>query len=481
MVSGARARGGKPLLANDPHLGLSAPGLWLPMRFELPGRWVQGVALTGLPGITLGQNDRIAWGFTNLGTDVADLFREPASGERVEEIKIKGEPAEVLRVKLGSHGPQWREGYSLKWAPLDPANLRAPVGALNLARDWAGFNAALDQGRGPAQNVVYADIDGHIGYRATGLIPIRPAGDDGSLPRDGAADWHGFVPQAEMPRVLDPPRGYIATANQRAIGSGFPHVVTTNWASPTRARRIGELIERAGKLDRAGMEAIQLDVVSPDHLELVRFHPDAPRFEGWDGAARAGSRLFLEAYAWETAVRELLHRRILGPLAEDFSWSNDSATLRVALAADQAAWTRAGLGDRAQFLKEAAASAAAWLAQQHAADWGAFDALQILHPFGRAGGLAGLLFNPPSAPQSGASRTVRVARPAFGQSMRMVVDLADPLATTLVVPLGVSGHLGSAHRLDQQQDWLHGDPSGERTRLAQAPVGAALVFNPAPR
>ena len=478
VVSGARAKGGKPLLANDPHLGLSAPGLWIPMRIELPGRFIQGVALAGLPGITLGHNDRIAWGFTNLGTDVADLFREPPTGERVEEIAIKGEPSETLRVKLGRHGPQWREGYSLQWAPLDPRNLRSPIAAIDLARDWETFNAAVDSFTGPAQNIVYADIDGHIGYRASGLIPLRPDGDDGSLPRDGTSDWHGFVPQAEMPRVLDPPAGYIATANQRVIGSSFPHPVATDWASPTRARRIGELIEKAGKLDRAGMEAIQLDVVSQDHLELVRFHPDAQRFDGWKGEARAGSLLFLEAYAWETAVRELLRRKVLGALADDFAWSNDSATLRTALAADQAAWTRAGLGDRAQFLKDAAARATAWLAEQHAADWGAFDALHVVHPFGRAGGVLGLLFNPPSAPQSGASRTVRVARPAFGQSMRLVVDFADPLAATLVVPLGVSGHLGSAHRFDQQRDWLHGDPAGERTRLSQPAAGKALVFNP---
>jgi penicillin amidase len=450
----------------------------MPMRIELPDRWVQGVALAGLPGITLGQNDRIAWGFTNLGTDVADLFREPAISERVEQIAVKGAAAETLRVKLGRHGPQWREGYSLHWAPLDPRNLRSPIAAIDLATDWASFNAAVDQFKGPAQNIVYADVDGHIGYRASGLIPLRPAGDDGSLPRDGSSDWSGYVPQAEMPRVLDPPQGYLATANQRVIGSSFPHVVTTDWASPTRAHRIAGLIERAGKLDRAGMEAIQLDIVSDDDLELVRFHPEARRFDGWDGEARADSRLFLEAYAWENAVRELLRKKVLGPLAEDFNWSNDSATLSAALAADQAAWTRAGLGDRAQFLQDAAASAKAWLAAQRAADWGAFDALHILHPFGRAGGVLGLLFNPPSAPQSGASRTVRVARPAFGQSMRLVVDLADPLATTLVIPLGVSGHLGSAHRFDQQRDWLYGDPSGERTRLLQPAVGRPLVFNP---
>lgn len=480
VVAGARAKGGKPLLANDPHLGLSAPGLWMPMRIELPGRFIQGVALVGIPGITLGQNDRIAWGFTNLGTDVADLFHEPATGERVEEIAIKGAAPELLRVKLGKHGPQWREGYSLQWAPLDPRNLRAPIAAIDTATDWTSFNAAIDGFTGPAQNIVYADIDGHIGYRASGLVPLRPAGDDGSLPREGSLDWSGYVPQAEMPRVLDPPAGYIATANQRVIGSAFKHPVASEWGSPVRAHRIADLIERAGKLDRAGMEAIQLDVVATDSLDFVRHHPDAARFAGWDGRASADSRLFLEAYAWENALRDLLRRKLLGALADDFSWANDSDTLHAALAADQAGWTRAGLGDRAQFLRDAAARADGWLASQPA-NWGAFDALHIVHPFGRAGGALGLLFNPPSAPQSGAPRTVRVARPAFGQSMRMIVDMANPLATTLVIPLGVSGHLGSAHRFDQQRDWLQGDPAGERTRLLQPAVGRAMTFNPGSR
>ena len=478
VVAGSRAKNGKPLLANDPHLGLSEPGIWMPLRIELPGRFIQGVALAGLPGVVLGQNDRVAWGFTNLGTDVADLYREPAVGERVEEIAVKGAAPEELHVKLGRHGPQWREGYSLQWAPLAPGNLRAPIAAIDLARDWDSFNAAADQFAGPAQNIVYADIDGHIGYRATGLVPLRPAGDDGSLPRDGTSDWSGYVPQARMPRVLDPPQGYVATANQRLIGTSFPHVITTDWASPTRAHRIAALIEQRGKLDRAGMEAIQLDTISEDHLDLVRHHPDPSRFQGWDGDARAGSRRFLEAYAWETAVSELLRQKVLGPLAADFAWANDSATLRTALEADQEAWTRAGLGDRAQFLTAAAARADLWLREQRAADWGTWNALHIVHPFGRAGGLLGLLFNPPGAPQAGASRTVRVARPAFGQSMRLVVDWSAPLATTLVIPLGVSGHVGNAHRSDQQRDWLQGDPSGEDTRLSQPQVGRALEFTP---
>lgn len=478
VVSGARTASGKPLLANDPHLDLTEPGIWLPMRIELPGRYVQGVALAGVPGITIGNNDRVAWGYTNLGTDVSDLFREEATSSRVEEIAVKGAAADSFRVLVGPHGPQVSPGYSLKWAALDPRNLRLPFARIDLARDWASFNDAFDGYFGPAQNVVYADVDGHIGWRATGLLPLRPDGDDGSSPRDGARDWRGYLPQSEMPRVIDPPSGYLATANQRIIGTSFPHVVATNWASPTRARRIASLIEAAGKLDREGIERMQLDVVSTDHLELVKAFPDPQRFAGWTGEAGADSKLFLEAWAFEAAVRELIRKQLLGAAAEGFSWSNDSATLRALATADAAAFQRAGLGDRAAFFAEARARGEAWLREQRESEWGAWNALHIVHPFGRAGGPLGLLFNPPSAPQSGASRTVRVARPHNGQSMRFICDLSAPLEATLVVPLGVSGHLGSAHRTDEQRDWLQGDPGGVHTRLRQEAVRGELVFGP---
>jgi putative mRNA 3-end processing factor len=251
VIAGAHTARGKPILADDLHLGFTVPGTWYPMRIELLAadgaveRWVQGVSLPGLPGVVVFQNERLAIGFTNTGTDVQDLYREPAVDRRVERIEVKGGPAQTLEVSIGRHGPMVRPGLALHWAALDASTLRLPVRKLNLATDWASFNAAADDFLGPGQNILYADVDGHIGWRATGVLPLRAAGDDGRLPRDGVGtghDWSGYLPQSRMPRVLDPPSGRVVTANQRLIGTASGLRWPSAWASPTRARRIRELV-----------------------------------------------------------------------------------------------------------------------------------------------------------------------------------------------------------------------------------------------
>ena len=484
-VSGRRTSTHRALLANDPHLGLQSPGIWLPMRLQVGDRFVQGVALPGLPGIVIGHNDRVAWGFTNIGTDVQDLYREKPLRFRRERILVKGAEPEVLEVGEGAHGPQVEEGYSLHWSALDPANLTIPTEHL-FATDWASFNAGLDRFIGPAQNAVYADRDGHVGYRATGLVPLRRAGDDGSMPRDGgdpANDWKGYVPTAQMPRVLDPASGFIVTANNRTIGTSFPHPVAAEWASPARARRILDQLGRTGELDRAAMDLLQRDEVSLAHRELMEawlpFLPEEVkgRFLGWDGAASADSTLFPEAVALARALREALLEKLLAGTElepKEFHWYNSEAMLMAALRARPEAWKRAGLGDKAAFLAAVAERAM----RSEGRPWGELNRLHLRHPLGRGGKVLSWIFDPPTAAIGGSNRSVRVTGAAFGQSMRMVVDWADPEATTLVVPLGVSGHLGSPHRHDQFEDWLKGDPEGRRTRLVQPPEGPTLTFRP---
>lgn len=483
-VSGRRTTTGKALLANDPHLGLQAPNLWYPMRIQLAGRYVQGAALPGLPGIIIGHNDRIAWGFTNLGTDVQDLYVEKPIKLRRERIKVKDGVEEPFEVREGAHGPQVAEGHSLRWAALEPANLGMPTHHL-FASDWAGFNAALDRFPGPGQNIVYADREGHVGWRATGLVPIRRAGDDGSLPRRGddpANDWKGYVPMAQMPRVLDPSAGFVVTANNRTVGSSFPHPVATQWASPSRVRRIREQLERTKELDRAAMDLLQRDEVSVSHRELMEaWHPFLPedwksRFLAWDGAASAEGTLFPEAVALNQALRAALLQKLLagtGVEVGGFAWFNSEAMLMAALKAHPESWKRAGLGDKTPFLAAVVEEAR----KTPAKPWGEVNQARMRHPLGRGGALLAWIFDPPKAPLGGSMRSVRVTAPAFGQSMRMVVDWSEPEATTLVLPLGASGHLGSPNRFDQFQDWLKGDPEGRRTRLFQ-PQGRTITFRP---
>ena len=489
VINGSHTARGKPILANDPHLGFSVPGTWYPLRIELVDaggtvqRWVQGVGLPGIPGLVIFQNEHLAIGLTNIGTDVQDLYREPEIGQRVEQIQVKGAAPETLTVSLGRHGPMVRPGLALAWAALDPATLRAPVAQLMLATDWASVNAAMDGFLGPGLNFLYADAAGHVGWRATGVLPLRAAGDDGRTPLDGATrahDWSAYLAQDRMPRVLDPASGRIVSANQRGIGTSIGFRWPSIWASATRARRITELLAGEG-IDARQVRAMQLDTVANVHREVVqRVAPLlapalAKAFAGWNGRADADSRLFrvaeeIRRRAYAAVVAAALQGSNVG--AGELHWYNSDPTLLAALRATPEAWRTAGLGDKDAVLGAVVRGVSL------EGTWGERNRLEVRHPFGRAGGPLGWLFNPPRPPLSGCDRCVRVATPQFGQSLRFVVDFADPEATTLVLPLGSSGHLGSPHRLDQQRDWLEGDVDGTRTRLHAPAVGAPLVFRP---
>ncbi|KAF0129418.1 MAG: penicillin amidase, partial [Xanthobacteraceae bacterium] len=248
VVSGARSETGKPLLANDPHLGLSAPALWYFARLTSPAGTVIGATLPGVPGVVLGRNDHIAWGFTNTGPDVQDLFIEqvdPADPSRYrtpdgwarfdtvrEVLRVRGAPDEVLTVRISRHGPVISDGASrgataaapeghalaLQWTALSPDNLTVQAFArLNRARNWAEFLAAARHYDAPQQNIVYADIEGNIGFIAAGRVPVRKPENDlkGLFPApgwDARYDWAGYVPFEELPQEFNPARGFRITA-----------------------------------------------------------------------------------------------------------------------------------------------------------------------------------------------------------------------------------------------------------------------------
>lgn len=493
VIAGSRTKSGKPILANDPHLNLGAPGIWFAVRFEVAGRWAQGVSLPGLPGLVIGHNDSIAWGFTNLGTDVQDLYREPEQSRRREDFRLKGGRMAYHDVSTGAHGPQVAKGLSLKWTALDPALLRVPTAGFMQAKDWASFNAAVDAFTGPAQNIVYADKDGHIGWRASGLIPIRKKGNDGSRILDGSDpsnDWQGYVAQSDMPRVFDPPQGFIATANNRVTGTSFPYVVATEWAGTSRAGRISDRLSGAEGHTLRSASGMQLEPESNFHNAFGPLVPDSV-FKGVEREDRAGhgpdswslegdpdwrgmTRLELYRRTLRKRVLSQLLNRVL-PDPAKYRWYNDDAWMLAAAKATPEQWKSASLGDKQAFLdaclKEAKAS------PNWNKPWGEVNEVRMKHPFGLGGGILGWIFNPKPARLSGSTKSIRVVSRDFGQSMRMVVDLADLDATRLVLPLGQSGHLGSSHRLDQYADWQEGDPEGRRTRLHQ-PAVATRTFRP---
>ena len=504
-VSGALTKSGAAILAGDPHLGLEMPVIWLPLRFVIAGRAAEGVALPGLPALTIGRTDLIAWSFTNLGADVQDLYREriekgrarrgdgfEAVVERTETNRVRGAEDEALVVRSTSIGPLLENDLALRWTALDPANLRVPNADFLRASDEAAALAAFDGFTGPPQNVVWASASGAIGWRPAGLLPIRREGTDGTTPYDGsdpANAWKGCVPMSELPRVVNPPEGIVVTANQRTIGTSFGTFLSADWGHPGRARRIRDLLlarKAAGtRMTREDAEAIQLD----EQSETMRRTAAAMRaglpadlakaLEGWDGKADAGSPRYLVARALRRAARE---RALAAWGAPPLRWGLEGDNWNDLLEADDAAFRAAGLGPKDAFVARAAADAVAAIESREGKErakwsWGEANRLAARHPLGMLPGLS-WLFDPPRPRQSGAPGTPRVATPTFGQSLRFVVDWGAPEEATLVVPFGASGHVGSPHRLDELPFWRAGDPGGRATRLARPPAGEPIRLTP---
>ncbi|WP_244931483.1 penicillin acylase family protein [Nocardioides sp. W7] len=325
VVDGEHSATGAPLLANDPHLGVGMPGVW--MQLGLHCRTVSedcpldvaGFTFSGVPGVIIGHNADVAWGFTNLGPDVTDLYLEQVRGDewrydgawrplrtRTETIEVAdGEDVE-LTVRSTGHGPilsdvadeladvgeQARQGrefaVSLAWTALEPAPTADAILDLNLAHDWDSFRSALSAFAAPSQNVVYADRDGHIGYQAPGRIPIRKSGNDGSLPSAGwrpENDWTGeYVPYDGLPNVRDPDEGFLVAANQAVIGADYPYHLTDDWDHGWRSQRIRDVLTESGPVTVKSMLDLQLDDRHPFAERLTPYLLDVELPRGyWSG------------------------------------------------------------------------------------------------------------------------------------------------------------------------------------------------------
>lgn len=310
VVKGTHTITGKPLLANDPHLSPSLPSVWYQMGLHCTGISekcqydVSGYTFAGLPGVVIGHNKNIAWGMTNSGADVTDLYLEKLTGNgyeyddkvkpftsREEKINVAGGDAKTIVVRETNNGPLLSDrddelvkvgkkatvdsaapdrgdgyGISLRWTALDPGTSMDAVFAMNKATDWTEFRKAAALFDVPSQNLTYADTDDNIGYQLPGRIPIRGEG-DGSLPSpgwDSKYRWTGYIKQAELPYEYNPKRGYIVTANQAVIDKDkYPYTLTTDWGYGTRSQRIADLIESkikgGGKISTDDMRQMQLD------------------------------------------------------------------------------------------------------------------------------------------------------------------------------------------------------------------------------
>ena len=503
VVSGKHTATGKPLLANDPHLPSSAPSIWYMTQLSAPGLHVAGVTFPGAPGIVLGHNERIAWGATNLGPDVQDVYLEKFDKDnphrymtpqgwrdaevRREEIKVRKNFTDTatdtvpFEVTVTRHGPiiLEKEGkrYALRWTALLPDSVEFEgFFFLNRAGNWKEFTQSLSRYKGPTQNFVYADVDGHIGYYGAGNIPIRKSG-DGSVPYDGSTDggeWTGFIPFDKLPHVYDPPSGMIVTANQRMAGSDYPYFLTHEWAAPYRARRIFTLLEEKQKLTADDFRAIQGDTYS---IAAATFAREAVKvlkgtsvtgdeklrdalalLESWDGRIDADSRAALIAAQMRQTFRRRVLGEALGTRMTDYAWSNSDTLIDRIIKERPPEWLPKEFSSYADLLRFSLADTLQLIKANFGEDeskwtWGSYAKVRFPHPLAAAP-LIGQQFAIAPFPQNGsggfAGPTVNVGA---GVSMRFIADMSDWDKTRHGITLGESGLPSSPHWSDQLADW----------------------------
>jgi len=475
-VSGAHTATGKPLLANDPHLDYSIPSIWHTVHLKAPGLNVIGVTVPGLPGVILGHNDRIAWGVTNLGFDVQDLYLSPAIQRKEQEtIHVKHAPDVTFTVAFTAYGPVVAEVSgqmaAVHWTAADLSIWQYPTIQLDRARDWAGFRSALARFPGPAQNWVYADVDGNIGYQAAGKLPVRK-GFDGSVPvpGDGRFDWQGYIPFDELPRAYNPPGGIIITANQNPFPPDYPYAVNGGFAPPYRSDRIRELLEKRNQFRAVDFLPIQTDVYSSFArafttavVTAVERHPVSdpavasvlPDLRAWDCQFRAE----------ETApvLMALTYNRFLSSLVEaaardrasQYSSQMSTAFVENILKNRPPQWSQ----DYDELLVrslERSLHDLRGLPRATTASWGQYLETTLTHPVGHRIPFARRWFDIGPFPQSGTTTTVKQTTTRMGPSMRMIVDLSNFDNSLHNITTGESGQPFSPHYKDQWQAYYEG-------------------------
>jgi penicillin G amidase len=533
VVDGRHSKSGKPLLANDPHLPLAAPGVWYLARLETPAGEIAGATAPGVPLVVIGHNDHIAWGFTTTTSDVEDLFVEkidPADPDRYltpqgsapflvrhETIRVRGAPPVDIAVRATRHGPVLSD--VLRPGTADPGYVLALAATFSIRRDrspqalwkidratdWPSFRAALEEFAGPPENVVYADSSGTIGFIAPGLVPIRKKG-DGWMPMPGwtgADDWAGFIPFASLPAATNPPSGHFFSANNKIVPASYPYFLSRDWDLPNRAERIQQLLDATPVQTPASSAAIEADTYSLMAAQLV---PLMIRIKPADAAAREAIALLrrwdfrmdrdkvapLLFTAW---MRQFSHAVLFGRFGDAVKdyWNLQPQVMRAVLT-ERPDWCadprRPGTETCARRLAQSLAAALAELRRAYGDDmaqwrWGrAHEAIFANPVFGRipivrdwldlqipTSGGYDTLDRGPSAIRSGRDPFDQ----NFGAGLRIITDLAQPHDSRMIVVPGQSGNPLSGHFADllrrwRDFGWLVPDRSAAVSTLVLAPA-----------
>ena len=533
VVDGEHSATGKPLLANDPHLGTSMPGIWYQVGLHCRTVSaacpydVSGFSFSGVPGVVIGHNSDIAWGFTNLGPDVTDLYLEKIEGRRwlydgrMRPLKIRRETIKVrdgddfdLTIRETKHGPLISDvsrelstvganaeappgpdrgnGFSvaLEWTALRPSNTADAILEMNKASGWNEFRAAAADFAVPAQNLVYADTEGHIGYQAPGRVPIRKSGNDGLTPSAGwrpENDWSGqYVPFDALPSVLDPDEGLVVTANQAVTGPSYPYHLTDDWDYGYRSQRIRDLLLDEGDLSVDEMADLQLDDHNAMAPVLVPYLLDVQLPRGY---FRGGQRLLADwdfrqpadsaAAAYYNAVwRNLLALTFHDEMRES-QWPDGGSRwfavmTRLLRQPANPFWDRRDtetVETRDDIITEAQLEARDEMTRLQARrpdewEWGRLHRMDLHNQtLGESGiGAVEWLFNRDDWRVGGGDSIVNATGWDAGQgygvtsapSMRMVVSLGDFDDSRWINLTGASGHAFHPHYTDQTELYVDG-------------------------
>lgn len=509
-VAGTKTADGRAILANDMHLDVGVPNIWYRVQLQYGRSEVAGVVVPGIPVVIAGSNGLVSWGMTNVEGDFLDLVRldlnpdnpdEYAAPEgwrpftvRKETIVIQGSPLHVVEIKETLWGPVAGDSLmgrpvALHWIALDPEAVDLGLLEMDQARTVSDAMAIVNRAGGPPNNVLLADAAGHVAWTYTGKIPVR-RGFDGAFSAswaDGRVGWSGYIPPDDLPRIVDPPSGYLVSANHRMTGEEYPHVIGHAFANGYRAYRITESLRDRKSLQEGDMLALQLDTT----VQLYEFyralvqglltepviarHPELTEVrrnvDAWDGKADADSK----GLGLLAAFRRTLAASVFAPFLQScrendpaFAYDGDLDTPLRSLLTAQAP---GALPDPSRFadwntfliheLKQTVEviTTGYGLLDLDALTWGAMNRVRMTHPLSEAIPLVGGLLNMAEEEAPGCGQCVRVLSGSLTASQRMVVSPAHHSDAIFHMPGGQSGHPLSANYRDQQRNWSRGLPT----------------------
>lgn len=506
-ISGDHTASGVPVLANDPHLQFSLPSIWHMVQLTAPDLDVVGATIPGVPAVIIGHNQQIAWGMTNLEFDMQDLYEEQIDGQtgqyvyrgQVEQgqleqsfIAVKDQNPEPIVSLRTRHGPviltdENNQTYSLRWVASEIDHMTFPFLAMNQAQNWEEFQAALSGYNGPAQNFVFADKAGNIGYHVAGAVPLREEGCHGDVPSDGSlgqCEWQGLIDFDALPELYNPESGMIVSANQDPFPDDPPYPVAGVFDPAYRARQIRARLGSRQDWAASDMIGIQVDVYSAlDRFLAQRAAeawnalpaPDRPAgdqvreaigiLENFDGQMQQGLAAPVITRLLYDQMTKLLVQSAAPDYEGDYTWRLAPRVVQKLWTERPAGWFEAPPGSDADPWDVAILDAlekglarGTELEGSSVARWsyGRINPLELQHPVFSQIPLIGDYFKLGPVGVGGSPYTVKQMTQTIGPSYRMAVELGDLEASTANLPAGESGSPLSSHYSDQWDAYVYG-------------------------